>query len=105
MPKYVFSANLEGAAWENTTVVRGDVVKEVTKLKYEHDGNLLIWGHTQLAETLLANQLIDILDLSVHPVIVGTGKLFFREGQQINLRLASTKVFSNIAKLTYECRY
>jgi dihydrofolate reductase len=105
IPKYVFSSSLDLAEWANTTIVRGDVVEQAARLKRGHPRNLLIWGHTRLAETLMANRLIDVLDLSMHPVIVGAGKLLFRDGQRVNLRLASTKSFSNIVKLTYECDY
>jgi dihydrofolate reductase len=105
MPKYVFSSTLEQTAWSNTKLLPGDVVDEVTKLKQEDGGNLLIWGHTQLAETLMAHSLIDVLDLSIHPLFAGHGKSLFREGQQVNLRLAATKTFSQIVKITYECEY
>jgi dihydrofolate reductase len=105
MPKYVFSSTLQDADWQNTTVVRGDVVNAVEQLKREDGGNLLIWGHTRLAETLMANGLIDILDLSIHPIIAGDGESWFRKDQQVDLRLAATKAFSNIVKVTYECVY
>src|SRR5260221_11782266 len=53
MPKYVFSSTLEKAEWNNTIIVRGDVVAEVTKLKQQEGRDLLIYGHGLLAETLL----------------------------------------------------
>jgi dihydrofolate reductase len=103
MPKYVFSSTLEEALWENTTIVRGDVVAEVTKLKQQPGRDLLIWGHGLLAETLLREHLIDVLDISIYPIVVGSGKLFLREGQDASLKLVTTKSFSKgIVKLTYE---
>jgi len=105
MPKYVFSSTLERADWANVTIVRGDVVEGATELKRKSERDLLIWGHTRLAEVLMASGLIDVLDLSIHPIIAGTGKLFFRPDQRVNLRLAATKSFSNIVKLTYDCVY
>jgi dihydrofolate reductase len=103
MQKYVFSSTLEKAAWDNSTIVTGDVVTEVTKLKQQEGRDLLIWGHGLLAETLLKHNLIDVLDISIYPVVAGGGKLFFREGQNANLRLVTTKTFSKgIVKLTYE---
>jgi dihydrofolate reductase len=79
------------------------VVAEVTKLKQQEGRDLLIWGHGLLAETLLKHNLIDVLDISIYPVVAGGGKLFFREGQNANLRLVTTKTFSKgIVKLTYE---
>jgi dihydrofolate reductase len=103
MPKYVFSSTLEKADWTNSTIVRGDVVDEVTRLKQREGGDLLIYGHGLLAETLLKHHLLDVLDLSIHPLVVGQGKQFFREGETARLRLVATKSFSKgIVKLTYE---
>jgi dihydrofolate reductase len=103
MQKYVFSSTLEEALWENSTIVRGDVVDEVTKLKQQDGRDLLIWGHGLLAETLLREDLIDVLDISIYPIVVGRGKPFLRGGQNANLRLVTTKSFSKgIVKLTYE---
>src|SRR6266851_4845702 len=103
MPKYVFSSTLEKAEWNNTTIVRGDAVAEVTKLKQQEGRDLLIYGHGLLAETLLKHHLLDVLDLSIHPFILGQGKQFFRQGANTTLRLVATKSFSKgIVKLTYE---
>jgi dihydrofolate reductase len=105
MRKYVFSSTLEQADWDNTVVIRGDVVDEARRLRKQEGRSFLIWGHTQLAEALMGAGLTDVLDLSIHPVIAGAGKLFFRDGQRVNLRLTATKAFSNIVKLTYDCEY
>jgi dihydrofolate reductase len=106
MPKYVFSSKLERADWNNSTIVRGDVVAEVTKLKEQEGGNLLVYGHGLLGETLLKHRLVDVLDLSVHPVFLGGGKPFLREGQSASLRLIAAKTFAKgIVKLTYEPQY
>ncbi|MGH3252770.1 MAG: dihydrofolate reductase family protein [Trebonia sp.] len=103
MRKCVFSATLDTADWDNSTVVRGDVAAEVTKLKQQEGGDLLIWGHTLLAQTLLKHHLIDVLDVSIYPLFAGRGKPLFREGQEAGLRLVTTKTFSKgIVKLTYE---
>lgn len=106
IPKYVFSSKLEKAEWNNSTIVRGDVVAEVTKLKQQEGRDLLIYGHGLLGETLLKHHLLDVLDLSIHPLVVGQGKQFFREGENATLRLVAAKSFSKgIVKLTYEPRY
>ena len=103
MPKYVFSQTLEKADWNNTTIVRGGVVAEVTKLKQQEGGDLLLYGHGLLAETLLKHHLLDELDLSIYPLIVGQGKQFFRQDETATLRLVAAKSFSKgIVKLTYE---
>lgn len=103
--KYVFSATLEKAEWRNSTIVRGDAVAEVTRLKQQDGGNLLILGHGRLSEELLRERLINVIDLTIYPFLAGHGKQFFREGQDVRLRLAAAKTFSKIVKLTYEPQY
>jgi dihydrofolate reductase len=106
IPKYVFSSKLEKAEWGNSTIVRGDVVTEVTRLKQQEGRDLLIYGHGLLGETLLKHHLLDVLDLSIHPLVLGQGKQFFREGLNAKLRLIAAKSFSKgIVKLTYEPQY
>ncbi len=100
--KYVFSSKLKTAEWNNSTIIRGDVATEVTKLKQQDGGDLLILGHGLLGETLLKHRLLDVLDVAIHPVLVGRGKPFFREDQAVKLKLAATKSFSKIVKITYE---
>ena len=75
----------------------------MTKLKQQEGGDLLIWGHGLLAQTLLKQHLLDVLDISIYPILVGHGKTFFQEGQDNSLRLVTTKTFAKgIVKLTYE---
>jgi dihydrofolate reductase len=106
MPKYVFSSKLEKAEWNNSTIVRGDVVAEVTKLKQQEGRDLLIYGHGLFAETLLKHRLLDALGLSIFPFVLGQGKQLFRQGEPATLRLVATKSFSKgIVKLTYEPQY
>jgi len=102
MRKYVFSSKLDTAEWNNSTIVRGDVAAAVLELKQQDGGDLLVLGHGLLGETLLQRRLVDVLDLAIHPVFVGHGKPFLREGQAANLRLAATKSFSKVVKVTYE---
>jgi dihydrofolate reductase len=103
MQKYVFSSTLEDAGWGNSTIVRGGVAAETAKLKQQEGRDLLIWGHGLLAQTLLKQHLIDVLDISIYPVLAGHGKMFFREGHNGGLRLVTAKTFSRgIVKLTYE---
>lgn len=102
IPKYVFSSTLANPGWGNPTIVRGDAVAEVTRLKHQDGGNLLIMGHGRLAETLLRKRLVDVIDLAVYPFLAGHGKQFFRPGQDAALKLTAVKTFSKIVKLTYE---
>jgi dihydrofolate reductase len=85
--------------------VRGDVAAEVTKLKQQNGGDLLILGHGLLGQTLLKQRLLDVLDVAIYPVLVGHGRPFLRDGQTAKLKLAATKSFSKIVKLTYEPQY
>ena len=105
MRKYVFSSKLDAAEWNNSTIVRGDVAAEVIKLKQQDGGDLLVLGHGLLGETLLHERLLDMLDLAIHPVLIGHGKSFFREGQAAKLRLATTRSFSKLVKVTYELQH
>lgn len=106
MPKYVFSSTLEKAEWNNTTIVRGDVVVEVTRLKQQEGRDLLVYGRGLFGETLLKHHLLDTLDLSIHPLVLGQGKHLFRENEHARFRLVAAKSFSKgIVKLTYEPQY
>jgi dihydrofolate reductase len=102
MSKYVFSSTLATADWNNTTIIRGDPVPEVRKLKEGGDGHLLIYGYSQLAQTLLEHGLVDELDFVVNPVMVGSGIPLFRPGQRTNLRLVSVSERRNgVVTLSY----
>jgi dihydrofolate reductase len=100
--KYVFSSTLEHAEWNNTTIIRGDVVAEATKLKQQDGGHLLVFGNGLLGRTLLKHRLIDVLDLGVHPVMLNEGRSFSCEGQALKLKLTATTVYPKIVKLSYE---
>ena len=100
--KYVFSATLDKAGWNNTVILRGDAVAEVTRLKRQDGGELALYGHGRLAQALLEHGLVDELRLSVHPVMVGSGQVLFRDGQKQALRLAGTRTFgTGVVVLTY----
>ena len=92
MPKYVVSSTLKDPRWNNTEVLKGDVAKEVKKLKDEIDGDILVYGSGQLVGTLLDEGLIDELRLMVHPAIVGEGKhLFGAQSDLSTLKLTDSK--------------
>jgi dihydrofolate reductase len=93
MPKYVVSSTLENPEWTNTTVLNGDVAEEVTKLKEEHDGDIVVHGSARLVQTLLEHDLVDELRLMVFPVVLGTGKRLFGEtSDKKPLQLVDSKV-------------
>jgi len=104
MPKYVVSSTLERAEWTNTTLLKGDVVEEVSKLRHDLDGELVVHGSAQLVQTLLEHDLVDEFRLMVFPVVLGTGKRLFGDtSDKKRLRLASSKtVGDGIAILVYQ---
>jgi dihydrofolate reductase len=77
MPKYVVSSTLRDPSWNNTTVLDGDVVPAVSKLREDTDGDLVVHGSRQLVQTLLENDLVDELRLMVFPVMLGSGMRLF----------------------------
>ncbi len=77
MPKYVVSSTLESPEWNNTHVLKGDVVEAVKRLKEEQDGTIAVHGSRQLAQTLIENDLVDQLNVMVFPVVLGQGKRLF----------------------------
>ena len=104
MPKYVVSSTLEHPEWNNTTVLKGDAVSEVSKLKAEIDGEIHVPASYQLARTLLERNLIDELRLVVFPVVLGSGeRLFGKTGEQKPMRLVSVSTIgAGLTFVTYE---
>src|SRR5947208_11656973 len=103
MPKYVVSSTLTKPAWNNSTVLKGDVVDQVSKLKQKQDGNIVVHGSARLVQALLENDLVDELRLMVFPVVLGTGKRLFgdlSDKKQLQLAEART-VGEGISILIY----
>ena len=100
--KYVFSSTLEHPEWSNTTVIRGDVAAEAERLKREHGGDLVMYGHGPVGETLLEHGLLDELTFAVHPVFVGRGTPLLRDGAVATLELVATRTLgTGVVVLTY----
>jgi len=92
MPKYVVSQTLKTADWNNSTILKGNVVEEVRKLKQRLKGDILVSGSARLVQTLIANDLVDQLNLMVFPVILGSGKRLFGDTKDLKtLSLADSK--------------
>jgi dihydrofolate reductase len=104
MPKYVVSSTLEKPEWSNSTVLKGNVVDEVGKLREEQDGDIVVHGSAQLVQTLLEQDLVDELRLMVFPVVLGSGKRLFGETTDKKpLRLADSKtVGDGVTILIYQ---
>ncbi|MFB7993172.1 dihydrofolate reductase family protein [Streptomyces sp. NPDC056002] len=103
LPKYVVSSTLVDPEWNNSTVLDGEVVAAVSKLKEELDGDIVVYASRRLVRTLLEHGLADELRLIVHPVVLGAGERLFGEtGPELSLRLVDTRaVGDGLAALTY----
>ena len=104
LPKYVVSSTLEHPAWTNATVLRGDVVTEVSKLRQELDGDIVVYASARLVHTLMDHDLVDELRLTVYPVVLGAGERLFGETSDTKpMRLRSARTIGDgLAYLTYE---
>jgi len=86
--KYVVSSTLKSAdAWRDSSLISGDVINEIRKLKSEPGKNIIIDGSSVLMHTLIANDLVDEYALHVYPLVLGAGKRLFPEGKHVNLKL------------------
>jgi dihydrofolate reductase len=104
LPKYVVSATLRDPRWTNVTVLKGDVTDEVTRLKRELDGDIVVYASYQLERALIEHGLVDELRLFVFPVVVGAGERLFGETTGVkSFRLAGSRtVGDGLVLLTYE---
>src|SRR6266852_525128 len=104
LPKYVVSSTLENPDWNNSTVLKGDVVTEVSKLKQELNGEIQVPASFQLTRTLVEHDLVDELRLKIFPVVLGAGERLFGEtSDKKPVRLLNARTLGDgIAYLTYE---
>jgi len=104
MPKYVVSSTLQEPRWGNSTILKGDVVDEVSKLKQEIAGEILVYASYQLERALIEHDLVDELRLVVFPVVLGAGeRLFGPTGDKKPMRLVSAQTIGDgLAFLTYQ---
>jgi dihydrofolate reductase len=104
-PKFVVSKTLEEPLeWNNSTLIKGDVAEEITRLKQQPGKDISITGSPTLVRSLLQGDLLDELRLMVHPIVVGSGKRLFEDGSdQKALELVDSKTFSTgVVYLTYQ---
>lgn len=104
MPKYVVSSTLKDPMWSNSTVINGDVAGEVSKLKQEISGEILVYASYQLVHTLIEHDLVDELRLVIFPVVLGSGgRLFGETSKNKPVRLISANTIGDgLAFVTYE---
>jgi dihydrofolate reductase len=103
-PKYVVSTTLDTAEWNNSHLIKENIIEEVTKLKQEPGQDIMIAGSGQLLQTLLENHLVDEVRIMLHPVVLGSGAHLFKDGiEAFALKLTGTQTFgSGIVILHYE---
>jgi dihydrofolate reductase len=103
LPKYVASTTLgEPLAWQNSTLLQGDVAKAVAELKEGEGGNIVVLGSGGLVQTLYENDLVDEYALMIHPIVLGSGKKLFREVPRKPLKLAdSVTTSTGVVMATY----
>jgi dihydrofolate reductase len=104
MPKYVVSSTLHHARWTNATILKGNVVDEVTRLKKELDGEIVVYASSQLVDTLIGNDLADEFRLMIHPIVVGAGRHLFGEiSDKMPVRLISSRTLGDdLAYVIYQ---
>ncbi len=105
LPKYVVSSTpLAGQDWKNSTIINGEVVAEISKLKQELDGEIVVYASRQLVRTLMDHDLVDELRLTVYPVVLGAGERLFDElSDKTPLRLVNVSTIGDgLAFVTYE---
>jgi len=104
LPKYVVSRTLEDAGWNNSTIVKGDVLDEVSKLRHAFTGDIVVTGSFGIAQMLLEHDLVDALRLKVFPVVLGAGERLFGETSgKRPMRLVDVRTLDgDTTSLTYE---
>jgi len=103
LSKYVASSTLDEPDWNNTTVLRGDTIGQVSALKQALDGRIIVPGSITLARALLEHDLVDELRLIVFPVVLGDGeRLFTQTGAPKTMRLVGTRTGDDVVFLTYD---
>lgn len=101
--KYVVSTTLEKAEWNNSVLIKDNVVEEITRLRQQDGRDITVHGSGALVQTLIRHDLVDCLRLLVYPVVLGQGKRLFQDGTTATLKLVEAKSFSSgVAALIYE---
>ena len=95
MPKYVVTTTLDKADWNNSTIIKENVMDEIAKLKQQDGGSILVYGSGVLVDSLMEAELVDEYRLLIYPVVLGSGKRLFKDNRAAKLKLASSKGFDN----------
>lgn len=101
--KYVVSTTLDTVEWNNSMLIKGDIVAEIAKLKQQDGRDMTVHGSATLVQTLMQHRLVDRYRLLVYPVVLGTGKRLFQEGTTATLKLLESQSFSSgVVALMYQ---
>lgn len=101
--KYVVSTTLDKVEWNNSWLIKGNIVDEITKLKQQDGKDITVHGSATLVQTLIQHDLVDRYRLLVYPVVLGKGKRLFQEGATATLKLVESKSFSSgVVALVYQ---
>ena len=101
--KYVVSTTLDKVEWNNSTLIKDNIVEEITKLKQQDGKDIAVHGSITLVQTLIQHDLVDRYRLLIYPVVLGKGKRLFQDGTTTTLKLVETQSFSSgVAALIYE---
>ncbi len=101
MPKYVVSKTLQDPTWNNTTVLSGDPVEEISALKDKVERDLLVHGSSQLVRLLADNDLVDAYNLMIYPVLLGSGRKMFPDGELDSPTAFKTTTVKQTGQLVY----
>lgn len=101
--KYVVSTTLDKADWNNSVIIRDNIMEEIAKLKQQDGPDIMVHGSARLAQSLLENNLVDRIRMLVYPVVLGKGQRFFEDGQTATLKLVESRSLSGgVVALIYE---
>ncbi len=101
--KYVVSTTLDRADWNNSMLIKDNVIEEINKLKQQDGKDIIVHGSGRLIQTLMKHDLVDSYRLLVYPLVLGKGQRLFEEGTTAKLRLVESRPFSSGANaLIYE---
>jgi dihydrofolate reductase len=101
--KYVVTTTLDTLEWNNSRLIKGNIVEEITNLKQQEGQDILVNGSATLVQTLIQHDLVDRYRLLVYPVVLGNGKRLFNEGTTATLKLVESQLFSSgVVALVYE---
>ena len=104
LPKYVVSTTLKKAEWNNSTIISKNIVDEISKLKKQPGGDIIVAGSMTLLRTLMEHDLVDEYRLLTYPIVRGQGKRLFTDGMSASLRLTESKLMGStgVVLLRYE---